>query len=278
MGRFFRTPELRTCWIDMNSERRNKPKIAVFKFASCDGCQLSLLDAEDDLLAITGEVDIAYFLEAGRAMRKGPYDIALVEGSITTHQDAERIQWVRRHAKMLITIGACATSGGIQALRNWQDVGEFTRLIYATPQFISTLGSSTPIAEHVPVDFELRGCPINKRQLIEVITAALIGRKPNIPACSVCVECKRRDIVCVAVARGIPCLGPVTQAGCGALCPCYDRGCYGCYGPMESPNTDSLSNQFRILGRTSPEISRAYRGFNAWAWHFRRAGDEAEQT
>jgi coenzyme F420-reducing hydrogenase gamma subunit len=262
----------------MNSERRNKPKIAVFKFASCDGCQLSLLDAEDELLAIAGEVDIAYFPEASRAMRKGPYDIALVEGSITTHQDAGRIQWVRRHAKMLITIGACATSGGIQALRNWQDVGEFTRLIYATPQFISTLGSSTPIAEHVPVDFELRGCPINKRQLIEVITAALMGRKPNIPTYSVCVECKRRDIVCVAVARGTPCLGPVTQAGCGALCPCYDRGCYGCYGPMESPNTDSLSSQFRILGQTNPDISRAYRGFNAWAWHFRRAGEQAEQT
>jgi sulfhydrogenase subunit delta len=260
----------------MKSERRKKPSIAVFKFASCDGCQLSLLDAEDELLALADAVEIAHFPEASRAARRGPYDIALVEGSITTHEDAQRIQQVRRQSKTLVTIGACATSGGIQALRNWRDVGEFIRLVYATPQFISTLKSSTPIAEHVPVDFELRGCPINKYQLIELIAATLAGRKPNIPTHSVCVECKRQGNVCVAVARGIPCLGPVTQAGCGALCPAYDRGCYGCYGPMETPNTLSITSQFRILGQNNPEISRAFRGFNAWAWQFRKASEECE--
>jgi coenzyme F420-reducing hydrogenase gamma subunit len=262
----------------MSSERRKKPRIAVFKFASCDGCQLSFLDAEDELLGMAGEVEIAFFPEASRAMRNGPYDLALVEGSITTHMDAERIQQVRRQSKVLVTIGACATSGGIQALRNWQDVDEFIRVVYATPEFISTLRSSTPIAEHVPVDFELRGCPINKYQLIELITSMLAGRKPNIPTYSVCVECKRRGSVCVAVARGTPCLGPVTQAGCGALCPAYDRGCYGCYGPMESPNTASLTNQFRILGQTDAEICRVFRGFNAWAWQFRRASEECERV
>ena len=262
----------------MNSERKKKPSIAVFKFASCDGCQLSLLDAEEELLAVAGAVEICYFPEASRSMRKGPYDISLVEGSITTHEDAQRIQQVRRQSKMLVTIGACATSGGIQALRNWQDVGEFIRFVYATPQFITTLKSSTAIAEHVSVDFELRGCPINKHQLIELITATLAGRKPNVPTYSVCLECKRQGNVCVAVGRGTPCLGPVTQAGCGALCPTYDRGCYGCYGPMESPNTRSLTNQFRILGQTDPEISRAFRSFNAWAWPFRKASEECERT
>ncbi|HTS78896.1 MAG TPA: hypothetical protein VMG40_21975 [Bryobacteraceae bacterium] len=252
--------------------------IGVFKFASCDGCQLSLLDAEDELLAVAGAVEIAYFPEASRAMRRGPYDIALVEGSITTHHDAERIQDVRRKSKTLITIGACATSGGIQALRNWKDVGDFVRMVYPSPQFISTLKLSTPIAEHVPVDFELRGCPINKYQLIELITATLAGRKPNIPAYSVCIECKRKGNVCVAVAQGTPCLGPVTQAGCGALCPSYDRGCYGCYGPMESSNTRSLSAQFRILGENDPQICRAFRGFNAWAWQFRKASEESERA
>jgi coenzyme F420-reducing hydrogenase gamma subunit len=261
----------------MNSSRPAKPRIGVFKFASCDGCQLSLLDAEDELLAVAEAVEIAYFPEASRAMSRGRYDIALVEGSITTHQDAERIQQVRRQAKSLVTIGACATSGGIQALRNWKDVTEFIRIVYASPQYISTLKSSTPIAEHVPVDFELRGCPINKYQLIELITALLAGRKPNIPAYSVCMECKRQGNVCVAVAKGIPCLGPVTQAGCGALCPSYDRGCYGCYGPMETPNTPSLTNQFRILGQADPAISRAFRGFNAWAWQFRKASEECER-
>ena len=261
----------------MSSDARRKPKLGVFKFASCDGCQLSLLDAEDDLLAVAGAVDIAYFPEASRAMMKGPYDIGLVEGSITTHHDARRIHQVRRQCRTLITIGACATAGGIQALRNWKDVDEFVRIVYATPQYISTLKLSTPIAEHVPVDFELRGCPINKHQLIELITATLAGRKPNIPAYSVCVECKRRGTVCIAVAKGVACLGPVTQAGCGALCPAYDRGCYGCYGPMETPNTTALTGQLRVLGQRDDQISRSYRGFNAWAWHFRKASEDADR-
>ena len=261
----------------MNSDGRKKPKIAVFKFASCDGCQLSLLDAEDELLAVAGAVEIAYFPEASRSMLKGPYDIGLVEGSITTHHDAERIQQVRRQCHKLVTIGACATAGGIQALRNSGDIDEFVRVVYATPQYISTLKLSTPIAEHVPVDFELRGCPINKSQLIELISATLAGRKPNIPTYSVCIECKRRGNVCVAVAEGIACLGPVTQAGCGAICPGFNRGCYGCYGPMESPNTASLVNQFRILGQSDAQIARAFRGFNAWAWQFRKASEECER-
>lgn len=261
----------------MNSEKQ-KPRIGVFKFASCDGCQLSLLDAEDELLAVVGAVEIAYFPEASRVMSKGPFDIALVEGSITTHHDAERIQQVRRQSKTLITIGACATAGGVQALRNWKDVDEFIRVVYATPQFISTLKLSTPIAEHVPVDFELRGCPINKYQLLELIIATLIGRKPNIPTYSVCLECKRQANVCVAVAQGIACLGPVTQAGCGALCPSFNRGCYGCYGPMEGPNTASLTRQLTALGQSDAEIVRAFRSFNAWAWQFRRASEEVEHS
>jgi len=207
---------------------------------------------------------------------KGTYDIALVEGSITTHHDAQRIQEVRLQSKTLITIGACATAGGIQALRNWKDVDEFVRVVYASPQFVNTLKLSTPIAEHVPVDFELRGCPINKYQLVEIITATLSGRKPHIPSYSVCIECKRKANVCIAVARGTACLGPVTQAGCGALCPSYDRGCYGCFGPMESPNTAALTNQFRVLGQADDQISRAFRGFNAWAWQFRKASEECE--
>ena len=262
----------------MSSERRAKPRIGVFKFASCDGCQLSLLDAEDELLAVAGAVEIAYFPEASRAMLKGPYDIGLVEGSITTHHDAERIQQVRRQCHVLITIGVCATAGGIQALRNWQDVSEFVRAVYANPDFIRTLKLSTPVAEHVPVDFELRGCPINKYQLIELIAAYRAGRKPNVPTYSVCLECKRRGTVCVAVAQGMPCLGPVTQAGCGALCPAYGRGCYGCFGPMESANTASLAEQLRQLGRGDDEILRAFRSFNAWAWQFRQASERAERV
>ena len=248
-----------------------KPKLAVWKFSSCDGCQLSLLDCEDELLALAGEVEIANFPEASRAVVKGPYDLSLVEGSITTPHDAERILEVRRKSKVLITIGACATAGGIQALRNFSDVNEFVSIVYASPEYISTLATSTAIADHVPVDFELRGCPIDKGQLLEVVTAYLHGRRPNVPAYSVCMECKRRGTTCVTVAHGTPCLGPVTQAGCGAICPAYTRGCYGCFGPMETPNTASLSRQLRSLGMSDPELVRVFRTFNANAAAFKEA-------
>jgi coenzyme F420-reducing hydrogenase gamma subunit len=252
---------------------KQKPKLAVWKFASCDGCQLSLLDCEDELLALTDEIEIANFLEASRSSVKGPYDLSLVEGSITTPQDEVRIHRVRRASKFLVTIGACATSGGIQALRNFKDVHEFISIVYASPNYIETLNKSTPISDHVFVDFELRGCPINKRQLVEVISAFLHGRKPNTPAHSVCVECKLRGTACVMVAQGTPCLGPVTHAGCGAICPAYARGCYGCFGPKETPNTVSLSARWSKLGANENEIMRTFRGFNAYAEAFRKESE-----
>lgn len=253
-----------------------KPKLAVWKFASCDGCQLSILDCEDELLAVAGAVEIAYFPEATRATVRGPYDVSLVEGSVTTYHDAKRIQQIRANSKFLVTIGACATAGGIQALRNFKDVDEFIRIVYARPSYIETLERSTPISEHVFVDFELRGCPINKYQLVEVLSAYLHGRKPNTPAYSVCVECKRRGTTCVMVASGAPCLGPVTHAGCGALCPAYHRGCYGCFGPMETPNTASLSAQWQELGVTDEGLVRAFRGFNAYSEAFRKESQAHE--
>ena len=254
-----------------------KPKLAVWKFASCDGCQLSLLDCEDELLPLAGEIEIAYFLEARRATVEGPYDLSLVEGSITTAEDAERIRRVRESSRRLVTIGACATAGGIQALRNFADVGEFVSAVYASPEYISTLDTSTPISAHVHVDFELQGCPINKRQLLEVMSAFLNERRPQIPGHSVCIECKRRGNVCVMVAHGTPCLGPVTHAGCGALCPTYDRGCYGCFGPMESPDTRSLSEWWKRLGVPEEQLVRAFRGFNAWSEPFRTESEAHER-
>src|SRR5512140_130557 len=250
-----------------------KPKVAVWKFASCDGCQLSLLDCENELLQIVGAIDIANFVEASRAVRKGPWDLGLVEGSITTPHDAERIHKIRRQAKFLVTIGACATAGGIQALRNFTDVRDYAKAVYASPQFLEVLGKSTPIRDHVFVDFELRGCPISKPQLLEVVGAFLAGRKPVTPASSVCLECKRRGIPCVMVAKGIPCLGPVTQAGCGALCPAYARGCFACFGPMESPNTASLAALWGDLGVAPAGLVRAFRSFNASAEAFRKESE-----
>ena len=257
--------------------RIKRPKLAVWKFSSCDGCQLSILDCEDELLAVAGAVHIANFPEASRAVAPGPYDISLVEGSITTPQEAERIHKVRRSSKLLITIGACATAGGIQALRNFKDVREFTSIVYANPSYIETLNKSTAIGDHVPVDYELRGCPVNKHELIEVLSAFLNERRPNISAHSVCVECKLRGNVCVMVAHGTPCMGPVTHAGCGALCPSYNRGCYACFGPKETPNTASMADRWHQMGVWNQDVVRAFRGFNAYAEPFRKESEQHEE-
>ena len=252
---------------------RRKPKLAVWKFSSCDGCQLSLLDCEDELLAVVGAVEIAYFLEATRVEIKGPYDVSLVEGSITTSHDLERIQKIRKQSKCLITIGACATAGGIQAIKNFRNVPDLIDAVYARPDYIDTLSTSTAIKDHVPVEFELRGCPINKYQLLEILNALLNNRRPVVPSYSECIECKRAGNVCVMVAQGTPCLGPVVQAGCGSLCPSHNRGCYGCFGPKEVPNTASLAARMAQLGMSGKDIGLAFRSFNANAEAFRKEGD-----
>ena len=257
--------------------KTKKPKLAVWKFASCDGCQLSLLDCEDELLQIADSIEIANFPEASRSIKKGPYDLSLVEGSITTPHDAQRIQQIRRQSKFLITIGACATSGGIQALRNFKDVKDYISIVYAHPSYIQTLEHSTPISDHIRVDFELRGCPINKTQLLEVINAFLNGRKPNTPSHSVCLECKLKGNVCVMVAHGTPCMGPVTHAGCDAICPSYNRGCYACFGPKESPNIPSMGKILENTGMSRDNIMRAFRSFNANTKPFRKGAKDYEK-
>ena len=250
-----------------------KPKLAVWKFTSCDGCQLSLLDCEEELLAVAGAVDIAYFPEATRRVVDGPYDISLVEGSVSTPEEAERIRRVREISGIVVAIGACATAGGIQALRNAADVAEMARCVYAHPEVLATLATCTPMEAHVTVDYELRGCPIAKDQLLELLNALLHGRKPVLPTHSVCVECKSRGTPCVLVSHGTPCLGPVTQAGCHALCPSFARGCFGCFGPMESPNTASIARVWAAAGASPAEIARAFRTFTAGAEAFRAEGE-----
>ena len=266
-------------------EPTSRPKLGVFKFASCDGCQLSILNLEDELLTLGHALEIAYFPEASSTMNPGPYDLALVEGSITTEEDAHRIRFVREQAKSLLTIGACATAGGIQALRNWADVESFKQVVYPSPHYIQSLKTSTPISEHVHVDFELWGCPIDKGQLLRVITDLLAGVQPRVPAESVCLECKRRGNVCVMVAKGLACLGPVTRAGCGAICPSMGRDCYGCFGPTEGarkgpglpPNTASLASHFHDGLHLIPvEVLRRFRGINGYADAFKQESEKWE--
>jgi coenzyme F420-reducing hydrogenase gamma subunit len=248
---------------------RSKPKLAVWKFTSCDGCQLSILNLEEELLTLAEEIEIAHFLEATRATVAGPFDISIIEGSVSTPEEAERIRQIRGASRRMIAIGACATAGGIQALRNFADVEAFVSAVYATPEYISTLATSTPTRDHVAVDFELQGCPPNPRQLLEVISAFLAERRPRISTQSVCMECKQRGNTCVMVAHGTPCLGPVTHSGCGAICPAYDRGCYGCFGPKETPNARSLSSWWKGMGVETPDVVAAYRHVTAFSEAFR---------
>ncbi len=238
------------------------PTLAVWKFASCDGCQLTLLDCEDELLTITEQVQISTFLEASSAVVGGPYDVSLVEGSITTPADVQRIKEIREQSKILVTIGACATAGGVQALRNFADIDEFASVVYARPEYIATLATSTPASSHVAVDYQLQGCPIDRGQLLDTLAALLVGRKPRLPAKTVCTECKMRGVTCVLVADGIPCLGPVTHAGCGALCPSYHRGCYGCFGPAATPNSAALIPLLRRDGMSSGDVEHVFSTFN----------------
>jgi sulfhydrogenase subunit delta len=253
-----------------------KPRLAVFKFASCDGCQLQLLSCEDELLSLADSLDIVHFLEASSHIESGPYDVALVEGSITTYADQRRIQEVRRQSRTLITIGACATAGGIQALRNWSDRKDFLHCVYAHPEYIDTLSTSTAIADHVRVDFELRGCPINRLQLIEVLRSILSGRKPRTPTHSVCLDCKRRGTVCIAVVRDEACLGPITQSGCGAICPAYNRSCYGCFGPAAQANCDGLADRYLQDRVSAVQLVPLLRNFNSNASAFRDCGDRVD--
>lgn len=239
-----------------------RPRLGVFKFASCDGCQLTLLDCEDELLGIAEAMEIAHFAEASSDVAPGPFDLALVEGSVSTPEHVDRIRRVRADSRHLVTIGACATAGGVQALRNYARVEEYLATVYARPDYIETLATSTPVSAHVPVDFELRGCPIDRGQLIEVITAFLAGRKPAVPNHSVCFSCKQRGNVCVTVAHGTPCLGPVTHAGCGALCPTYGRGCYGCFGPAGTTNLPALVPVLHRDGMDEEDVGRFLHTFN----------------
>jgi coenzyme F420-reducing hydrogenase gamma subunit len=242
------------------------------KFASCDGCQLTLLDLEDELLLIAERVDLVEFAEATSNRSAGPFDILFVEGSISTPDQAREIVALRAVSHRLVTIGACATSGGIQALRNWMDHDEVRASVYPEPAFVDSLAQARPIADFVAVDDELRGCPISPSQLREYLAAVLTGRRPQLPDEAVCLECKRRGIICVAVTRGIDCLGPVTRTGCGALCPAFGRGCYGCFGPRESANVASLAEHL-AEGRPAGEVAGIFAGFTAWAPAFRTAID-----
>jgi sulfhydrogenase subunit delta len=255
----------------------NRPRVGVVKFASCDGCQLTILDLEDELLELTERFEFVEFAEATSRRSSGPFDVLFVEGSISSPEQAVEIVRLRAAATTLVSIGACATAGGIQALRTAAEHEAFRHAVYPAPAFVESLAVASPIAEHVTVDYELRGCPIDAHQLVELLTALTTGRRPQLPDQAVCLECKRRGLECVVVTRGEPCLGPVTQTGCGAICPGMGRGCYGCFGPREGANVDGLARWFidgpALGGMRAADVGRLFAGFTGAAPPFRAVTD-----
>jgi coenzyme F420-reducing hydrogenase gamma subunit len=250
-----------------------KPRIAVHKFSSCDGCQLAFLNAGEDLLRLAELVDIRHFLEAGVADEEAEVDIAFVEGSISSGEEQRRIQHVRANSRYLVTIGACATAGGLQALRNLDASHEdWKRAIYARPEFITTLDQAMPASTYVAVDFELWGCPVNGHQVLATVQQLLFGVDPLDQEDKVCMECKRQHTVCTLVTSGQACMGPVTRTGCGALCPRFGRDCYACFGPAENVNTEAMSQRLAGLGLLPQDIARRFLFINSQAPAFNAAG------
>ncbi len=248
-----------------------RPRLAVFKMAFCDGCQLQLLHAEEALLDLAGALEVARFPEATSSTDPGPYDVTIVEGSVSTPEQEAEVREIRRKSRFLMTIGACATSGGVQALRNAGDLRRVARAVYPAPEYVRSLANSRPFADYVRVDLELTGCPVDRGQLLGALASLLVGALPRVSSAPVCLECKRRGSVCVVVAQGEPCLGPMTRTGCGALCPAFGRGCYGCFGPSRRPNTAALAGRLLGLGLTPEETADRFELITAWAPEFRQA-------
>lgn len=249
-----------------------RPRVAIHKFASCSGCQLAFVNMGTDLIELSRLVDIVHMAEVGHiASDEEEVDIAFIEGSITTPHDVDRLKRIRAHSSYLITMGACATSGGIQALRNHADSAEWMRSVYAKPEYIHSLSTSAAIANHVKVDFELWGCPVSVRQMLAAVRSFLFGVPPQVLGEKVCQECKRRGNNCILVTQGQACMGPVTRTGCGALCPSFGAPCYTCYGPAEATNASSFGQCLMGLGLDSDQVARKFASINNAAPAFSEA-------
>ena len=229
-----------------------KPRAAFFDFAGCEGCQLRVVELEEILLDVIAQVDIVTFREA-MTEQSDEYDVAFVEGSITRPADLPRIQQIRDTAKVLVALGACATIGGINCGKNRFPMDEAMDLVYGKDARYFETFEARPVHAVVPVDYWIHGCPINPNEFVKVFHAILQGRPYNIPDFPVCVECRLNGNVCV-LEKGMACMGPVTRAGCEALCPSNGQICFGCRGLVSEPNRDSEGEVLQAHGLTPAEV------------------------
>ena len=223
---------------------RPRPRVGFFSFASCEGCQLQVLSIEDQRLTLLGAIEIVNFREAIDD-RRDDYDVAVVEGSLVRPEDIEEIQQIRKRARILVTIGACACLGGVNAIRNKRTLASLARDVYDGRQdgVFKTLPEASPVRSMVEVDYEIRGCPIDRDELLETLRSLLAGTVPYVPPFAVCVQCTMRGTPCL-LERGVPCIGSVARAGCEAICPAFGAPCEACRGTHDSPNFEALGEAF----------------------------------
>ncbi len=236
-----------------------KPKIAFFDFACCEGCQLQVVNLEAEMLDVIGAVDIVQFREA-ITEKSDDYAIAFVEGSITREKDIPRLKKIREQAAVLVALGACATIGGVNCLKNFPPLEDVRKYVYGDKAHWYETFAARPIDAVVPVDYYIHGCPIHKDEFVKVTKALLMGKEPEIPSYPVCVECKKAGNVCV-FELGMNCLGPVTRAGCGAWCPSYRDSCAGCRGLVPDPNTNAEKEVLQKYGLTVQQAIGQFRIF-----------------
>jgi sulfhydrogenase subunit delta len=238
-----------------------KPRVAIFDFGCCEGCQLQIVNLEEQILDLLGAVDVVMWREA-MAEKAEEYDIAIIEGSITQEHEMERLRGIREKAKLLIAIGACAVTGGVNAIKNRFNLQEVSQYVYGENYELFPTIETRPLSAVVKVDAVVPGCPINRGEFVEVVKALLLGKKPVLPNNAVCVECKQKDNVCV-FNEGQFCLGPVTRGGCTAICPSFGEGCTGCRGLVPEPNLHSHNQVLAEHGLQPDQIIRLFNIFGA---------------
>lgn len=232
----------------------SKPRVAIFDFACCEGCQLQIVNLEEEILDLVGAVDVVEWREA-ISDQSQEYDIAIIEGSITRPEDEERIKVIRSRAKVLIALGACATIGGVNKLKNRFDLDDVKQCVYGKDAGMPHLATAMTKAvnEVVPVDFMIHGCPIDRKEFTYIVRSLLIGKKPEIPEWPVCVECKAKGNPCLWQ-YGQVCLGPIIRAGCGARCPSSGFRCFGCRGYIDDPNVNAAKDVIERFGLSVDEL------------------------
>lgn len=252
---------------------KKKYRLGVFKYSCCAGCEFQLIYFQKHILEVFENLEIVYFrMGQSGGVEEGPFDLALIDGAITETEQADQLKKIRQVSTLLLPIGSCAVNGGIPAIKNHTPELDLEKRVYGDIAPIHSM-KAHPVDAFVRVDGYIKGCPMGEKDLAEAVSSLLAGKSPAFFNYAVCVECKLKGNLCVLVAHNEPCMGPVTNAGCGALCPSYGRPCYGCWGPMDDANAPALARRFEKMGLAPDDIFRKFTQYGSPKPEFRRGAE-----